>query len=150
MPPLRLYCDTSVFGGCFDEEFSDASNRIFELVREGKFQLAIYQTTLDELNRAPERVRRVLYNLPLGSVEFIEQSREIDSLCDAYLRAGVVGPSSRSDASHIAAASVARVDMIVSWNFKHIVHFEKIRGYHGVNLLMGYLAIPIFAPPEVI
>lgn len=50
----------------------------------------------------------------------------------------------------LAAAMVARVDMIVSWNFKHIVHYDKIRGYHGVNLLNGYMAIPIYSPPEVI
>jgi hypothetical protein len=150
MPPMRLYCDTSVFGGCFDEEFSEASNRLFELVREGAFRLVLSETTTDELDRAPDRVQALVNSLPPGSVEYIEQTQEIENLCMAYIHSGVVGPSSRSDAAHIAAASVARVDLIVSWNFKHIVHFEKIRGYHGVNLLMGYLAIPIFAPPEVI
>ena len=148
--PLRIYCDTSVFGGCFDEEFAVASNRLFDLVRDGKYRLVISQTTLDELNRAPEHVRQVLNTLPPESVEFINQDQEIDALCEAYLRVGVVGPSSRNDASHISAASVARVDMIVSWNFRHIVHYDKIQGYHGVNLLMGYFAIPIYSPPEVI
>lgn len=148
--PLRIYCDTSVFGGCFDEEFSEASNRLFEMVREGAFRVVVSRTTIDELNRAPEHVRSMANTLLPGRVEYLEPSPEIDRLCEAYIQAGVVGVSSRNDASHIAAASIARVDMIVSWNFKHIVHFEKIRGYHGVNLLHGYGVIPIYSPPEVI
>lgn len=148
--PLRIYCDTSVFGGCFDEEFAEASNRLFELVSEGVFRLVMSQTTINELDRAPDRVQAMVNNLPPDSTEFIADGSEIRSLCEAYLRMGVVGPSSRNDAFHIAAASVARVDMIVSWNFRHIVHYDKIQGYHGVNLLMGYLAIPIYSPPEVI
>jgi predicted nucleic acid-binding protein len=149
-PTMRLYLDTSVFGGCFDEEFSEASNRLFETVREGAFRVVVSRTTIDELNRAPEHVRHAIDALLPGGVEYVEPAPEIDRLCEAYLQAGVVGASSRNDASHIAAASVARVDTIVSWNFKHIVHFEKIRGYHGVNLLHEYGAIPIHAPPEVI
>jgi hypothetical protein len=147
---MRLYLDTSVFGGCFDEEFSESSNRLFEMVREGTFRIVVSQTTTDELDRAPDRVQAFVNGLPQDGVEFIGLSQEIEDLCEAYIQAGVVGPSSRNDASHIAAASVARVDMIVSWNFKHIVHFDKIRGYHGVNLLQGYAAIPIHSPPEVI
>lgn len=150
MPTMRVYCDTSVFGGCFDEEFSEASNKLFDLVREGAFRLVVSRTTTDELDRAPDRVQELVNRLPQGSVEFIERTPEIDSLCEAYLQADVVGPSSRNDAAHIAAASVARVDMIVSWNFKHIVHYDKIRGYHGVNLMKGYGTIPIYSPPEVI
>jgi hypothetical protein len=61
-----------------------------------------------------------------------------------------VGPASFADAEHIACASVAAVDLIVSWNFRHIVHFDKIRGYHAVNLVNGYNAIPIYSPKEVV
>lgn len=150
METTRLYIDTSVFGGCFDEGFSEASIGLFELVREGTFRLVLSQTTLDELDEAPERVQDVLRDLPRDRIELIEPSPEIVSLREEYLKAGVVGPSSKGDAAHIAAATVARVDMIVSWNFRHIVHYDKIRGYHGVNLLRGYSAIPIHSPPEVV
>jgi len=92
----------------------------------------------------------LLENLPTESWERVERSPEIESLRDAYLTAGVVGPASRLDAEHIAAATIAGADMIVSWNFKHIVHFDKIKGYHGVNLIQGYAPIPIHSPPEVI
>lgn len=77
-------------------------------------------------------------------------SEEIATLRDAYLSAGVVGEAGRRDAEHIASASVAHADIIVSWNFKHIVHFDKIRGYHAVNLIHGYPLIPIHTPKEVI
>lgn len=150
MRRIRIYVETSVFGGCFDEEFEQESRELFREIREGKFVLVISATTLDELERAPMNVRRLLEDLPQTGVEIIARSAEIDRLRDAYLKAGVVGPSCELDAEHIASATVAGVDLIVSWNFKHIVHFQKIRGYHAVNLLEGYHAIPIHSPREVI
>ena len=98
----------------------------------------------------PEDVRRILASLPAENVENFSDCPEIVELRDAYVEAGVVGPGAREDAEHVAAASVADVDMIVSWNFKHIVHFEKISGYHGVNLIRGYRPVSIYSPKEVI
>jgi hypothetical protein len=92
----------------------------------------------------------VLSTLPAENVEFVEFSDEIARLRDEYIKAGVVPPSSRSDAEHIASANVADVDFVVSWNFKHIVHYDKISGYHAVNLLNGYRQINIYSPREVI
>lgn len=68
----------------------------------------------------------------------------------AYLAAGVVGPASSNDAAHIAVATVADVDIVVSWNFKHIVHFDKIAGFEGVNLLHGFRSPRIHSPKEVV
>ncbi len=147
---LRLYADTSVFGGCFDDEFAEPSKQLFEQIRQGMFRLVLSDTTLLELQGAPEGVRAVLLSLPPEAAERIPLTEEIERLRDAYLAMGVVGPASRRDAEHIAAATVADVDLIVSWNFRHIVHYDKISGYHGVNLLHGYRAIPIFSPLEVI
>lgn len=62
----------------------------------------------------------------------------------------MVGPASSADAAHIAAATVAEVDMVVSWNFKHIVHFDKIRGFNGINILKGYRPLQIYSPVEVV
>lgn len=80
----------------------------------------------------------------------IEFSDEILNLRDAYLAAGILSQNSEADAEHIASASVADVDFVVSWNFKHIVHFEKITGYQAVNLLKGYKEIRIYSPKEVV
>ena len=147
---LRVYADTSVFGGCFDDEFAEASRKLFEEIKAGRFVLVLSATTAGEIQRAPEKVRQVLAELPRDCIETVEPSEEIESLRDAYLEAGVVGESSALDAEHIASASVAEADLIVSWNFRHIVHFEKIRGYHAVNMLKGYSSIPIHSPREVV
>jgi len=116
--PLRVYADTSVFGGCYDEEFKAESVRFF-----------------DELELAPDAVRGVLAGLPPDQVEIVGTSPESDGLRGAY---------------HIAVATVSGVDLVVSWNFKHIVHFEKIGGYEGVNSLRGYRSPRIYSPREVV
>jgi predicted nucleic acid-binding protein len=150
MKKLRIYLDTSVFGGCFDDEFSEESKELFEQIKNGKFKLVISPTTLAELDKAPEDVQKVLANLPPEQVEIIEYSDEIGFLRDEYVKAGVVGKASKADAEHIASASFAGVDFVVSWNFKHIVHYEKISGYQAVNLLQGYKSINIYSPKEVV
>ncbi len=146
----RFYADTSVFGGCFDEEFSEPSRALFEHILQGTFRLIVSDTLLLELQDAPQRVRDILFSIPIGVMERVELLVEVERLRDAYIAVGVVGPASLRDAEHIAAATVADVDMIVSWNFTHIVHFEKISGYQGVNLVYGYRAVRIFSPREVI
>jgi len=150
MKQFRVYADTSVFGGCFDDEFAKESKLLFTDIKAGKFVLVVSATTLGELNRAPDYVQKVLIELPLENVEIIEFGDEIARLRDAYLQAKIVAPEAKADAEHIASASVADVDFVVSWNFKHIVHFEKISGYQAVNLMNGYKEIRIYSPKEVV
>jgi predicted nucleic acid-binding protein len=150
MKRFRVYADTSVFGGCFDDEFADESSRFFTAIREGRFTLLVSATTLAELQKAPDNVRRVLAQLPPDAVEVLEFSQEIARLRDAYLAAGILKQENKSDAEHIASASVADSDFVVSWNFRHIVHFEKIAKYQAVNLMNGYREIRIYSPKEVV
>ncbi|MFH1563357.1 MAG: PIN domain protein [Nitrospirota bacterium] len=150
MKKSRIYADTSVFGGCFDDEFSKESKALFEDIKSGKFILVISTTTLREIDNAPDCVQNILSELSPEMVEIIVYSEEIGNLRDAYLKAKVVGHASKFDAEHIAVASVAEVDFVVSWNFKHIVHYEKISGYQAVNLLNGYKPIHIYSPKEVV
>jgi hypothetical protein len=147
---LRVYADTSVFGGCFDDEFRTESLRFFEEVRSGRFVVVVSDVTLDELSLAPESVRRILADLPPSRVEVVNSSEESNELKQAYLDAGVVGQASRNDAAHIALATIFGAELVVSWNFKHIVHFEKIAGYEGVNSLRGYRSPKIYSPREVV
>ncbi len=150
MKRFRVYADTSVFGGCFDDEFGDESKRFFDAIREGRFTLLVSATTLAELQRAPDNVRQVLAKLPPDAVEVLEFTQEIARLRDAYLAAGILKAENKSDAEHIASASVADSDFVVSWNFRHIVHFEKIAKYQAVNLMNGYREIRIYSPKEVV
>ncbi len=150
MKKLRIYLDTSVFGGCFDDEFSTDSQKIFAEIKYGKFIPVISNTTLAELEPAPIEVRKILGDINPDNAEFVSVSEEILALRDAYLDAGVVGYASTEDAEHVAIATVVNVDFIVSWNFKHIVHYDKIAGYNAVNIANGYRIIQIFSPKEVI
>jgi hypothetical protein len=148
--PLRIYADTSVFGGCFEEKFSEASSRFFDQVRDGTFFLVVSDVTLEELDPAPSYVKSLLGTIPAGRMEQVAPSDESKRLQLAYLNAAVVGPACGNDAAHIAVVTIADVDIIVSWNFKHIVHYEKIMGYEAVNALHGYRSPRIYSPYEVI
>jgi len=146
----RIYVDTSVIGGCLDEEFADASQKLIAMIKRGEAILLISALLAEELEDAPPAVRATLYDLPRQSLELVNESAESRFLRDAYLTAAVVGRSHADDAHHVALATVARADLIVSWNFKHIVHFDKIRGFNAVNLREGYPTIAIYSPLEVV
>jgi predicted nucleic acid-binding protein len=146
----RIYTDTSVIGGCLDKEFSTPSQRLFEQFAIGRNVLVLSDLTRLELERAPEAVRAVLSSLPQASIEEIWFTPEALDLAEQYLTAGVIGPGSRVDAQHIATATVHRVDVLVSWNFKHIVNINRIHGYNSVNLRLGYPLLEIRSPQEVI
>lgn len=118
MSTRRIYVDTSVIGGCFDEVFRSASRRIFERARAGELTLLVGTEVTNELARAPDEVRQVLDSIPRTAIEYLLLTVEITALRDAYLAAGVVGSRSQVDATHVAFATVARADAIVSWNFR--------------------------------
>jgi len=150
MNKQRIYLDTSVFGGCFDEEFAKDSLRLFAEIRAGKFILVLSETVMAELEKAPAHVWQLMWDLPDNVVQTVDLTAEMEKLKDAYLEAKVVGPASSTDAEHIAIATVARADMIISWNFKHIVHYDKIAGYLSVNMRLGYGMIAVYSPKEVV
>lgn len=150
MTPPLLYPDTSVFGGPFDPEFASASDALFDAVARGRFRLLISTTTASEIARAPTQVRALARRVFSGPVVFQETSPEMHALRDAYIAAGVLGRASMADALHVASASVGGADMIVSWNFKHIVNYQRIRGFHAVNAARGYPALEIYSPLEVV
>lgn len=120
------------------------------MAQRSEIVLLISDLVLDELQEAPQAVRKVLDELSEGAREFVMSSEESLRLRTAYLAAKVVGPGSAADAHHVALATIVGADMIVSWNFKHIVHFDKIRGFNGVNLLQGYREIQIYSPQAVV
>ena len=146
---VRVYADTSVFGGVFYTNFAIASKRFFDQVRRGRIHLLLSAVVEDELSRAPDRVRR-LYDEIYTLAEFAPISSEAKALQSAYLNAGIVAPSSRLDALHVALATVSRCGTIVSWNFRHIVNSRRIPLYNGVNMAAGLNAIAIYSPLELV
>ncbi len=149
MRRLRVYIEGSVFSGCFDAPFRDDSRRVFDAVRRGRLVALVSEVVLAEVAKAPERVREMAAALPGESVEEVALAHEILELRDAYIAAGVVTRRRMDDATHVAAATVARADAIVSWNFRHIVRLRKIKAYNQVNLAQGYGILTILSPKEV-
>jgi len=147
--PVRVYADTSVYGGAFDDEFRKGSVAFLEQVGEGRFELVISGLCRDEIEGAPARVRR-LFAAVENLAELVETTEPAARLRDAYLAAGIVSAAYDTDALHVALATVSGCSIIVSWNFKHIVHVQKTPLYNAVNALHGYDAIRICSPPEVI
>jgi len=146
----RIYTDTSVIGGCFDPEFEAASRSLFRHFREGSATLIISDITLLELAPAPPRIRQLVDDMPTEYVEEVRLTSEAEELAESYISSGVIGASSKADAEHIATATIHRVTVLVSWNFKHIVNLERINGYNSVNLRLGYPILEIRTPIEVI
>jgi len=147
---LRIYADTSVFGGCHDEEFREDSLRFIEHVSRGRIVLLVSEIVLRELENAPRDVLKVLEGLAPGLVERFPLTRETQELRDAYLKERILSRKWSDDAMHVAAATVARADAIVSWNFKHIVRLDKMKEYQRVNLQLGYGILTIITPKEVL
>jgi predicted nucleic acid-binding protein len=147
--PLRIYADTSVFGGILDSEYEDASKILFKQVRKGRFRLVTSAVVQAELETAPPKIRELFDDmLVLG--EMVAVSEQALRLQQAYLESKVVTRKWAADALHVALASVNGCVAIISWNFKHIVHFRKIPLYNAVNTVNGYAGIAIHSPLEVI
>ena len=146
---IRVYADTSVYGGLFDEEFAAASRAFFDRVRAGQHRLVISSVVQRELQDAPEPVRSLFAEME-RIAESVKITDEATRLQEAYLANGIVGANCEIDALHVALATHWQCAIIVSWNFKHIVNFRKIPLYNGVNLSQGYGTIAIHTPSEVI
>lgn len=149
MKKQRIYLDTSVFGGFFDEEFKEFTKPLFKRIKDGEFKI-IFSTLLEEeLEMAPEKVRALLQEIENKDTEFVNVIDSVVDLATEYVSEKVVGQTSYSDCLHIALATVNQADLLVSWNFKHIVNIQRIRGYNSINIKNGYKQLEIPSPRDV-
>jgi len=144
----RIYLDTSVFGGYFDEEFSSHTIPLFKRILSGEYIIIYSTVTQDELENAPEKVQELVKSLRADLTEFIDTTDEAIDLANEFINEKVVGKTSFADCLHIALATINRADFLVSWNFKHIVNIERIRGYNSINIKKGYKQLEIRSPRE--
>jgi len=147
---LRVYIDTSVVGGCLDEEFKEDSVQLFDEFVKGMKTLVISDVLLFELEGAPKKVKNILRKVSTENIEYVALNEESIALANTYIEEGSVTEKSLSDARHIAMATVERVDVLVSWNFKHIVNINRIHLLNSVNLKLGYPILDIRSPKEVL
>jgi len=146
---LRIYTDTSVIGGCYDLEFAQWSNGLVKDFRLGHFKPVLSEVVAAEIENAPERVRQKYYEIIDYGAEQLEINTKVTELLQLFSKAKILVPKFQRDMTHIALATVSEVDILVSWNFKHIVHFDKIRQFNAVSEKAGYKPIEIHSPREV-
>ncbi|HEX8209246.1 MAG TPA: hypothetical protein VF584_03585 [Longimicrobium sp.] len=145
----RIYLDTSVLGGCHDAEFAPWSNGLLKDFRLGNYLPVVSEVVATEIEQAPERVREVYADLIASGAEVLSVTPEALRLADVYQERKILTSKFYDDGLHIALASTAAVGLLVSWNFKHIVHYDKIRYFNAVNLELGYRSLAIYSPREV-
>ncbi|HBI81710.1 MAG TPA: PIN domain protein [Bacteroidales bacterium] len=146
----RIYIDTSVVGGYFDEEFSEATQRLFKSLENNEIVFVVSELLDLELTGAPQNVRDLLLQFSPDKFERVQLTEEVIKLADTYISDKVVGKTSLEDCRHIALATINRVDVLASWNFKHIVNLDRNKGYNSVNYRLGYPMIEIRSPKELI
>lgn len=149
MKRQRVYIDTSVIGGCFDSEFETWSNGLFEDFRLGLLSPVLSVILAAETEPAPSPVQARYEELIELGAEVLDVTEESRDLASGYNSRQILPPKYSNDALHIALATASSVDLMVSWNFKDIVHFDKIRLFNAVNIELGYKPIQIYSPRQV-
>jgi len=146
----RIYIDTSVVGGYFDEEFKEATTKLFERLDNNEIIFVVSDLLDLELINSPKKVREHLLKYSADKFQRVELTEEAIKLADTYIDEKVVGRTSLEDCRHIAMATIYKVDVLASWNFKHIVNLDRIKGYNSVNLKLGYSMIEIRSPKDLV
>jgi len=144
----RIYIDNSVISGYFDKEFEVATKRLFDRIIAKDFDIYFSKVNMAELSLAPKYIRDIKNLIPTDCYNYLDLSEEANILAETYINEKVLGQASMNDAYHIAIASVNRLDCLISWNFKHIVNFDKIKKFNSINLKLGYPLIDIRTPLE--
>jgi predicted nucleic acid-binding protein len=154
MKTPKIYLETSIFNFVFADDAPDKKAdtlKLFEEIKKGKWKAYTSDYSVDELNRAQEPRRSKMRNvISQFNVEVLPYGIEIEKLADTYIAEKMIPQKYAEDALHIATASVHGLDVIVSWNFKHIVKVKTITLTESINLKFGYKRILINSPTEVI
>lgn len=147
---LRLYLDTSVFSAYYDGRAPERQRLTQEFwTKLAECDALCSQLTLDELSKVADETQRA----QLLTLTRVCQVRSVgaaeEGLARAYVAAGVVPVRYLADALHLAAAVLGGADILVSWNFKHLVRRSTRLLVNYVNASRGLPALEILAPPEV-
>lgn len=146
---LRIYIDTSVLGGCFDVEFAPWSNGLMRDFRMRRLVPVLSDVTAAEVGSAPEPVCELHQEILALAGTVLPVTSEVLELVAKYETKGILATKFRADMQHIALATIAGVDALVSWNFRHIVRLEKIQLFNAVNVESGHRVLSIRSPREV-
>jgi hypothetical protein len=152
MPKLRVYVETSVWSFAFADDAPDYradTLAFFDRCRSGAY---VSDGVLEELSRADEPLRSELTRL-VGNIQpaLVETSPEARQLADVFVREGVVPASKPEDARHVAVAFTEELDVLVSWNFRHIANVRRSEKFNAVAVISGFhRPLRIVSPAEVL
>jgi len=146
----RVYVETSVISGMFDRDDHPARAQPFwDAVFDGKIRVVLSDVLEDEIKQSPQHVRDFYASIPESQIERIVSTNESNRLAAAFVAARIVSPKHLTDSKHVALASIARVDALVSWNCRHIVNDNRIDIYNDLSEALGYAKITIQTPDKV-
>ncbi|MCF6156865.1 MAG: PIN domain-containing protein [Candidatus Brocadia sp.] len=154
MKKIACYLDTTIFNFVFaegDAERKDITAKFFNNLPSIAEGIYISEEVIREISRAPEPRKSQLEDLVRKTNPLLlDIDLETEELAERYIKEGIIPEKYRSDALHIAVTVINGIDVIVSWNFEHIVKLKTRIMVGGVNKLLGYHEIEICSPEEVV
>ena len=155
MKKLKIYIDTSVIGYLYQEtqpEKMADTRKLWKLIKQGEYQVVISELLFEELNANPnEEIKKTLLGF-LAEIDYqnMQITEEIEELAQLVVETGILTQKSYDDCVHIACAIINDCDVLVSWNFKHLVNIRTINGVRGLSNIKGYGNIDIVQPTILI
>ncbi len=154
MKKLKIYLETTIINFYFADDAPDKKAdtiQLFQEMKKGNYEAYTSNAVLDEINEASEQLRQKLLSLLVKyDIPVLEEGSDVDRLADLYVSEGIIPLKYREDTVHIAMATITGMDIILSWNFKHIVKRKTILMTNLINAREGYKNIDIYSPSEVI
>ena len=147
---LRIYLDTSIFSAYYDERSPDRQAQTVEFWKHvTAYEASTSELARDELERTPSADRRRQLVKLLDGLTLHRITSDMRKLAEQYVKGGVFAPLMLNDAVHVAAAVLTRQDILLSWNFRHLVNRIRRAKVNQVNISLGIPTIEILAPPEI-
>jgi predicted nucleic acid-binding protein len=154
MRKLKMYLDTSVISHLFADDTPDKmadTIKLWDDCVKGKFEIYISDVVISEIRQCSEpKQSRMLEKMRLIEFEVLPETDTVKELAAEYIKEGVLTEKSLDDCLHIAYAVINNCDIIVSWNFKHLVNFKTIDKVRIVNAINRYKEISIISPTMLI
>jgi predicted nucleic acid-binding protein len=154
MKKTKIYLDTSIISYLDQQDAPEKmaeTRKFWDTIKSDKYEIVLSEIVLFETSKCDKAKRSVLIKyLKEISYKEISTTQEIDDLARKFIENKILTIASIEDCRHIASSIVSGCDVIVSWNFKHIVNFKTIKGVKIISLMEGYRDITICTPTMIL
>ena len=150
----KIYLDTSVISHLRQEDVPEKMNDtlvLWEEIKQGRYDAYISETTIAEVMEAHEPKRSIMLDY-LEQIEYtiLNVNDTVKEFASKLNDKGILSIKQFDDCLHIGCAVVYECNMIISWNFKHIVRVKTINGVRYISSILGYNDIGIYSPSMII